>query len=225
MSVKRQLAVVAGVALVAGAGCFGEAWRSAGQQHLMPAVSNRSGVVAPRNALTETGSLVPTAPTTTVSTSSNVGLRAPTRVAPPVRVEIPVVGLSAAIVPVGLTASGDMEIPLPTIAGWYELGPAPGAVGPAVLVGHVDSKSGPAVFYRLTAVHVGDTVVVERADGSRARFLISAVTVVRKAVFPIGAVFAPTPVPSLRLITCTGPFDPRSHHYTDSLIAWAEATS
>jgi hypothetical protein len=94
-----------------------------------------------------------------------------------------------------------------------------------VIVGHVDNYKGPAIFYRLTAVRAGDEVVVVRADGTRSRFVISAVTVVRKAAFPSTAVFAPTSTASIRLITCTGTFDPRSRHYVDSLIAWGVATN
>jgi sortase (surface protein transpeptidase) len=93
-----------------------------------------------------------------------------------------------------------------------------------VLVGHVDSRAGPAVFYRLTAVQVGDVVVAIRDDGSLARFSISKVTTVGKSRFPTTAVFAPTTQATLRLITCTGTFDPVSGHYLDSLIVWATET-
>jgi hypothetical protein len=204
---KQPLVVLAGAAVIAGLSCFGVAWRSTVVGHA-------------------TARPVATVPTTaTVSTSTTVAAPVETGAATPVRVEVAAVGLSAAVVPVGLTSGGDMAVPPPTVVGWYQLGPAPGAVGPAVLVGHVDSRSGPAVFYRLTALHVGDTVVVDRADGSRARFSISAVTVVDKAAFPLAAVFAPTRGPALRLITCTGPFDPYRHHYTESLIAWGVAVS
>jgi sortase (surface protein transpeptidase) len=118
-----------------------------------------------------------------------------------------------------------MEMPPTAVAGWYRLGPAPGAIGPAVIVGHVDTYKGPAVFYRLTAVRAGDEVDIVRADGTRSRFVISAVTVVQKAVFPSAAVFGPTPTATLRLITCTGTFDLRSRHYVDSLIAWGVAVT
>jgi sortase (surface protein transpeptidase) len=134
--------------------------------------------------------------------------------------DVPAVGLSARVVPVGLSGQGQLEVPAPTVAGWYRLGPAPGAVGAAVIVGHVDTYTGPAIFYRLTAVRPGDDVVVVRADGSESRFVISGVTVVRKAAFPSKAVFGPTEGAAIRLITCTGPFNPNSRHYLDSLIAW-----
>lgn len=113
-------------------------------------------------------------------------------------------------------------MPTPSLAGWYSLGPAPGALGPAVLVGHVDTYKGPAVFYRLTGVRPGDRVQVARADGSRSSFIITKVTVVGKTAFPAKAVFGPTANAAIRLITCTGPFNPASRHYVDSLIAWGK---
>jgi sortase (surface protein transpeptidase) len=135
------------------------------------------------------------------------------------------VGIDATVVPVGLDQAGRMEIPPPSLAGWYRLGPAPGAVGPAVLVGHVDSRTGPAVFFRLRGVRVGDEVTVKREDGSSSRFVVTGVTVVNKAAFPSRAVFGPTGQAGIRLVTCTGPFDPSSGHYVDALIVWGTATA
>jgi hypothetical protein len=144
-------------------------------------------------------------------------------VAQPVRVEVPAVGLKAAVVAVGVGVDGSIDVPTPSIAGWYRLGAAPGAAGPAVLVGHVDWMSGPAVFYDLTGVRAGDEVLVGRADGSVVRFVVNRISEVRKAAFPTNAVFAPTIRPALRLITCWGAFDAHSRHYLDSLIVWATA--
>jgi sortase (surface protein transpeptidase) len=141
--------------------------------------------------------------------------------APPIRVEIPAVGLDAPVVAVGLNPGGSIDMPAPDLAGWYRYGPAPGAIGPAVLVGHVDMRSGPAVFYRLTAARTGDRITVVQADGDPVSFIVTAVTQMRKAAFPTAMVFAPTPQPTLRLVTCAGDFDPRSGHYLDSFIVWA----
>jgi hypothetical protein len=91
-------------------------------------------------------------------------------------------------------------------------------------MGHADTYRGPAVFYRLTGVRAGEEIVIIRADGSRAHFLISGVTQLNKTAFPSAAVFGPTPTAALRLITCTGPFSPSSRHYVDSLIVWGIAT-
>jgi sortase (surface protein transpeptidase) len=91
-----------------------------------------------------------------------------------------------------------------------------------VLVGHVDTYRGPAVFYRLTGVRRGDRVHVVRADGSLATFVISKITIVRKTAFPSNAVFRPTANPAIRLITCTGFFDTQTRHYIDSLVLWGK---
>ncbi len=212
---KAAVAAFAAVAFVSGSGCLVQAWRaSAGPRHLVAAAGGRAlSVPAQGRTLT----MPPPATTTTVP--------APAGTAPPATLQVPAVGLQAPIVPVGLTADGQMNVPAPSVAGWYRLGPSPGAVGPAVLVGHVDSSTGPAVFYRLTGVRVGDEVIVVNGDGSRSRFVISRLTVVNKGLFPSAAVFAPTAQPEIRLITCTGPFDTHSHHYVDSLILWGVATT
>lgn len=199
----KALSVFIGVCLLAACTCFLEATRSSTGPHLVPAHA----------------SPIPVAQTTPVQVTTPL----PASVAPPVLVQIPAVGLSAPVVPVGLNPQHQIVMPSTSVAGWYRLGPSPGAIGPALIVGHVDSYRGPAVFYRLTAVRAGEDVVVVRADGSRSEFVISAVTVVAKAAFPTSAVFAPTSTPTLRLITCTGPFDPTSRHYVDSLIVWGVA--
>ena len=140
------------------------------------------------------------------------------------RVAIPAIGLSASVVPVGLDGTGHMQMPEPSVAGWYRPGTAPGVRGPAVLVGHVDSDHGPAVFYRLSGVRLGEKVQVVRADGSTSTYTIGKITVVSKTDFPSQAVFARTRRATIRLITCTGPFDTDTSGYGDSLIVWGHAT-
>jgi hypothetical protein len=204
---------VAVACLLAAGASFTESYRAeAGQRHLVPAHVTRVAMPIPPTTITN-----PATPTTTPAS--------PVVVAPPTHLDIPAVGLSASVVPVGLEGGGQLEMPIPSVAGWYRSGPAPGAVGPAVIVGHVDTFKGPAVFYPLTAVRPGDQVVIVRADHSRARFVITGVTIVKKAAFPTRAVFAPTRTASIRLITCTGTFNVHSRHYVDSLIAWGVATN
>ncbi len=205
---NKALVALAAVCLAASAGSLVKAWSTVGSRHLLPAQVTRIAQ-APASSLRSAN------PPPAIHRSA----------ATPVMVSIPAVGLSARVVPVGLSETGQVAVPNPSVAGWYRLGPAPGAEGPAVLVGHVDTVDGPAAFYRLTAIRIGDVVLVIRADGSRARFVISRVTVVKKTAFPTRAVFGPTSGADIRLITCTGQFDPSSHHYVDSLIAWGVATA
>jgi hypothetical protein len=216
----RRAPLLVAVLVIIGIACFGEAWRTAHQPRRLVAAASSPVMASPTGTQSAPSSGVVSASPTDDGSAAGANITA----SPPVRVDVPAVGVSAPIEPVGLTADGSIDIPPPTVAGWYREGQAPGGLGPAVLVGHVDSQAGTAVFYRLTGVHVGDQVTVARADGSLARFAISAVTEVRKSSFPTAAVFAPTDGPSLRLITCTGVFDATNHHYVDSLIAWASAS-
>jgi sortase (surface protein transpeptidase) len=110
-------------------------------------------------------------------------------------------------------------------AGYYTGRPVPGATGPAIVVAHVDSKSGPAVFKRLRELKPGDEVVVTRADGSDVVFVVDRIESHPKNRFPTRAVYDPTPDATLRLITCGGSFDRKAGHYRDNVIAFAHYKS
>jgi sortase (surface protein transpeptidase) len=107
-------------------------------------------------------------------------------------------------------------------AGWFSEGPAPGERGPAVIVGHVDSRDGPAVFHRLAELRAGDLVEVTRIDGTTMRFAVTDTFEATKDAFPTDAVYGPTAGPALRLVTCTGAFDRGSRHYVSNLIVYAD---
>ncbi|MBJ7452628.1 MAG: class F sortase, partial [Blastococcus sp.] len=111
-------------------------------------------------------------------------------------------------------------------AGWYQRGPAPGAVGPAVILGHVDSAEyGPGIFFDLGALEPGDEVEVARTDGTVAVFAVDRVERHPKDAFPTIAVYGNTAEPQLRLITCGGVFDSDARSYKDNVIAFATLTS
>ena len=142
--------------------------------------------------------------------------------AAPVRIRIDAIGASAPIDPLGLNPDGTLQAPADyDRAGYYTGRPNPGAVGPAIIVAHVDSTTGPAVFYRLRDLTPGDEVTVTRADGSEVVFLVDRLERHPKDAFPTDAVYGPTPGATLRLITCSGSFDHSSGHYRDNLIAFA----
>jgi hypothetical protein len=90
-----------------------------------------------------------------------------------------------------------------------------------VIAGHVDSRTGPAVFYRLRELRPGDRVEVERADGVRLRFAVEGRAQYHKATLPTDAVFGPVPWPALRLVTCAGSFDRARGSYRDNLVVYA----
>jgi len=150
---------------------------------------------------------------------------APAADAPPTRVRIPAIGVDAALEPLRLDAAGALGAPTDFgRAGWYADGTLPGEVGPAVLAGHVDSRTGPAVFYRLHELRAGDAVEVAR-DGRWLRFRVTAVDRYAKDRFPTVQVYGPTPDPELRLITCGGVFDRARHSYADNVVVYAVAGS
>jgi sortase (surface protein transpeptidase) len=142
--------------------------------------------------------------------------------ADPTAVHIPAIGVRGAVVPLGLDPSGALEVPeRPGDAGWWTGGTEPGERGPAVIAGHVDSKAGPAVFYRLRELRPGDTITVFRADRSRLDFVVRHTEQHAKAAFPTDAVYGATRGPELRLVTCGGAFDRSSGHYVDNVIVYA----
>ena len=147
---------------------------------------------------------------------------APGSGSPPVRLAIPAIGVATPLVRLGLEADGGMQVPADFgRAGWFTEGPAPGQVGPSVIAGHVDSRSGPAVFYRLRELRPGQAILVERADGSRLRFVVEQARSYPKEGFPTAAVFGPVPEAALRLITCAGDFDRARGSYRDNLVVFA----
>jgi hypothetical protein len=142
----------------------------------------------------------------------------------PARIEIPRAGVTATIMSVGRLPGGGVAVPplsRATVAGWYRAGPAPGQAGPAVIVGHIDTYTGPAAFYRLDYVRPGDRVEIQRDDGTTVWFQVDTIRETPKEAFPTRAVFAPSGRPELRVITCGGPFDWAEHSYTDNLIVFA----
>jgi len=141
---------------------------------------------------------------------------------PPVRLTIPAIRVATPLVRLGRERDGSMQVPADFArAGWFAEGLTPGQVGPAVIAGHVDSKTGPAVFFRLRELRPGDTVQVERADGARLRFVVEQARSFPKATFPTAEVFGPAPWAALRLVTCGGDFDRARGSYHDNLVVFA----
>jgi hypothetical protein len=144
---------------------------------------------------------------------------------PPVEVSIPAIGVRSRLVSLGLDAGGALQVPEDFgRAGWYTGGPRPGEQGPAVIAGHVDSRSGPVVFYRLRDLEPGDTVQVRRADGVRLRFTVERAGRYPKAAFPRETVFGAESGQALRLVTCGGGFDAQRRSYRDNLVVEARLT-
>ena len=146
----------------------------------------------------------------------------PASVARPVSLTIPLIGVKTQLITLGLTVGGALQVPTSTaVAGWYTGSPRPGAVGSAVIVGHIDSLTGPGVFFRLDELRPGDRVYVLRADGTTAEFRVTGVRSYLKDQFPTQSVYGPVPDAELRLITCGGAFDAATGHYLSNIIVYA----
>lgn len=140
----------------------------------------------------------------------------------PTRVRIPRIGVDTSLEDLALGAGGELAAPVDAdLAGWFAAGVAPGEVGPAIIAGHVDTATGPAVFARIAELSAGDEVLVSMSSGETLTFVVGGSTQSAKASFPTDEVYRNVPRPELRLITCAGTFDGSIGHYTDNLIVFA----
>jgi hypothetical protein len=205
------------------------AWACAAIAVAVVALCGACAGTSPRRVRSERAAT--TAPVTTPATASAAlrdarAARGYVEPPPPVSLVVPAIGLRVqGLVPLTRLADGTINVPPFGRAGWWSEGPKPGARGPAVLLGHVDTKRGPDVFYRLRDLRPGDLVIVGRADGTAVRFMIDRVQQFPKTEFPSQAVYAPTLDAGLRLVTCGGSFDPSVGHYRDNVVAFATEVS
>jgi len=139
----------------------------------------------------------------------------------PVTLRIPAIGLDVPVSELGLNPDGTIEVPASfTEPGWYRLGPSPGQAGSAVILGHVDSYLGPAVFFRLRSLLPGDLVEVTLADGVIVQFVVRSVAEYLKADFPDRLVYGSHGYSALQLVTCGGVFDTATRHYLSNVVVY-----
>jgi hypothetical protein len=141
----------------------------------------------------------------------------------PLRLRVPSIGVDAPFeAPLGVDKNYEIEVPESyDTLGWYKYGPTPGEIGPAVVLGHVDSYQGPAVLYKLGQVKVGELIEIDREDGSTAVFKVEALERHEQSGFPTEKVYSDLEYPGLRLITCTGTYDKGIQRYSHNLIVFA----
>ncbi|MFI6322240.1 class F sortase [Nonomuraea sp. NPDC050556] len=208
---QLSILTVAGVVCVAGVGLIGYGVTG------MLSSSPETPVVAERAE--------PSAPTLTDPPEVLVSRVAkPMKAVKPTAVYIPRIGVSAPLMELGLDAKGAIQNPPfspANVAGWYRYGPVPGQRGAAVITGHLDTRSGPAVFAYLRNLRRGDQVQVLRADRSVAIFVVDRVEHTQKATFPTSKVYGKVAYPGLRVITCGGAFDSKAHSYKENTIVYA----
>jgi sortase (surface protein transpeptidase) len=144
----------------------------------------------------------------------------------PVSLRIPAIGVALRLSTLGLNPNGTVQVPTKDQQpGWYRLGPAPGQMGSAVILGHVDDYQGPAAFYRLKALHPGDKVEVTLASGAVAHFAVTRVATFLKTQFPSQQVYGSHGFPALQLVTCGGNFNSSTGHYLSNVVAFTSLVS
>lgn len=146
----------------------------------------------------------------------------------PTRLSIPKIGVNAPFTPLSMDASGVLQPPPDNnrnLAGWYQGGVTPGELGNAIVAGHVDTTTGPAVFFLLPFLKKGDTADITRADGSVAHFTVDSVKTFEKNAFPDQEVYGDTPDAELRIITCGGVFDKKTKDYQANVVVFAHLSA
>ena len=144
----------------------------------------------------------------------------------PVHLTIPNLGVSVPLTSLGLNRDGTVSVPTDfAVPGWYKYGPTPGQRGSAVILGHVDSYKGPAVFFYLSRLRPGDAVVVSLRDHAVVHFKVIGIREYSKSNFPDKIVYGMRSYSALQLVTCGGVFDRATGHYESNIVVYTTMTS
>jgi hypothetical protein len=140
----------------------------------------------------------------------------------PVHLSIPGIGVSVRLGVLGLNRDGSVQVPKDyAAAGWYKYGVTPGQRGSAVILGHVDSFHGPAIFYRLADLRLGSRIYVKLANGRTLHFAVIGMRMYPKVSFPDRLVYGQRGYPALQLVTCGGVFDSSTGHYLSNIVVFS----
>ncbi|MGW7018554.1 class F sortase [Streptomyces decoyicus] len=146
----------------------------------------------------------------------------------PKRVRIPEIAVDAPFTQLSIGSTGQLDAPPAAdknLVGWFKDGAAPGERGSAIIAGHVDTKTGPAVFLQLESLKPGSTINITREDGVIATFKVDSVETFNKAKFPSDRVYADASTAQLRVITCGGAYDRKVKDYVDNIVVFAHLAS
>jgi sortase (surface protein transpeptidase) len=161
-------------------------------------------------------------PAPTGRTVLPASLTAGQHAARPTWLSIPSLGIRTKLIHLGVNSDGTLQVPSrTTVAGWYTGSPRPGTIGSAIIAGHVDSRTGPGIFFWLRTLHRGDRIYVGRADRTMAVFTVTKIRKFAKDKFPTAAVYGAVPDSELRLITCGGVFDRSRGSYLSNVVVFA----
>ncbi len=140
----------------------------------------------------------------------------------PVSLQIPAIGLSVPLSTLGVNPDGSVQVPDDIVQpGWFGLGPTPGQLGSAVILGHVDNYTGPGVFFELRTLAAGDRVDVTLTDGVVAQFSVNSVAMYSKPSFPADRVYESHGSSALQLVTCGGTFDHQTGSYLSNVVVYS----
>ena len=183
-----------------------------------------STTLTPSGVSTTTSGGVPTFGSTSTTGSGPVALQVARST--PVELNIPAIGVSVSLSALGLNPDGTVQVPTDfQQPGWFQPGPSPGQDGSAVILGHVDSYQGPAIFFQLRTLVAGDQVDVTLADGVVAHFAVSTVAMYPKDQFPDQEVYGSHGYSALQLITCGGSFNNETGSYLSNVVAYTSLVS
>jgi sortase (surface protein transpeptidase) len=158
-------------------------------------------------------------PTGMASQPPDAGKSVTQRRARPVQLRIPSLDVATRLIELGLQQDGTVEVPSnPALAGWFRPGSTPGARGSSVILGHVDSLAGPAVFYRLRELQPSDRILVLFADGSEVQFAVRSVRTYPNSDFPAQKVYGARGHRDLNLVTCGGAYDAANGGYQANVV-------
>lgn len=199
-------------------------------------VAQRSAPQPPASAATPVDVVPSVAPATVPGpgtgsmTAGRSGTRGPLlQRSAPTRISIPSIGVNGVLGTIGLDRTGQIETPplgKDSHAYWLDVSPTPGELGPATIIGHVDSAAnGPGVFFRLGDLRQRDVIDVSRTDGTTATFEVERVAEYKKASFPTQEVYGNIDHAGLRLITCGGSFDSSARSYESNIVVYASLVS
>jgi len=144
--------------------------------------------------------------------------------ADPLRIRVPSIAVDANVVPVGKATDGGIETPPinDLVGGWYKYSPTPGELGPSIIVGHVDTETGPSIFWRLRELQPGTIIEVDRSDGSVAKFSVSGLQQFDQNQLPSNEIYGDIDYAGLSLITCSGTFYPKTRQYSSNIVVFAK---
>jgi hypothetical protein len=200
---SRKWGLIAAALVITGSGCLILGLQE--HQHPLP-----GPVTSPRVPKGATPNAVP----------ANVATLATAR-STPTELKIPAISLTVSLSTLGLNADGTVQVPTDVQQpGWYRLGPSPGEIGSAVILGHVDSSEGPGVFFKLRSLVAGNVIEVTLADGVTAQFKVTSVVTYLKSHFPDQAVYTSDGHSALQLVTCGGTFDTSTGHYLSNIVVY-----